>query len=141
MSDHHPIEFEESSGNVFADIGFDEEVSARLAHKADLVGVLHRFQQERGLSQAAFGRLVGIPQPRLSQLYNGKVAGMSTDKLLGAIAKLGGHVTIRVDQHPAPPDAGRVELELAGATDAAERLARLGGSDPNATAAPRRRRA
>lgn len=139
MTDDHPIEFENSSGNVFADIGFDEETSSRLAHKADLVGVLHRFQQERGLSQAAFGRLVGIPQPRLSQLYNGRIAGMSTDKLLDAITKLGGHVTIRVEQHPAPRDAGRVVLELAGERNAAERLARMGGSDPNATAAPRRR--
>lgn len=63
MTGHHSIEFEESSGNVFADIGFDEETSSRLAHKADPVGVLHRFQQERGLSQTASGRLVGIPSP------------------------------------------------------------------------------
>jgi predicted XRE-type DNA-binding protein len=114
MSDPHaPIEFEESSGNVFEDIGFDKAAAARLAHKAELVGVLHRFQEEQGLGQAAFGRLVGIPQPRLSRLYNGKIAGMSTDKLLDAIARLGGHVTIRVEPHPAPRDAGRVELELA----------------------------
>ncbi len=113
MSDLQPIEYEEGSGNVFEDIGFDAATAGRLAHKADLVGVLHRFQQERGLSQAAFGRLVGIPQPRLSKLYNGKIAGMSTDKLLDAIARLGGHVTIRVQPHPAPGDAGLVKLELA----------------------------
>ncbi|MEA3017587.1 MAG: hypothetical protein QOI38_2309 [Sphingomonadales bacterium] len=107
------IAFEESSGNVFEDIGFDRPTAARLAHKADLVGVLHRVQQERGLSQAAFARLVGIPQPRLSQLYNGRISGISTDKLLDAIAQLGGHVTIRVEAHPAPGDAGRVELKVA----------------------------
>lgn len=107
------IEFEEGSGNVFEDIGFAPAEAARLAHKADLVGVLHRFQQERGLSQTDFGRLVGIPQPRLSRLYNGKISGMSTDKLLDAIARLGGHVTIRVQPHPAPADAGRVELKVA----------------------------
>ena len=107
------IEFEESSGNVFEDIGFDKATAAGLAHKADLVGVLHRFQQERGLSQSAFARLVGIPQPRLSRLYNGKISGMSTDKLLDAVTRLGGHVTIRVEPHPAPGDAGRVELKVA----------------------------
>lgn len=107
------IAYEESSGNVFADLGFDAETAARLSHKAELVGVLHRFQQERNLSQSAFSRLVGIPQPRLSKLYSGKIAGMSTDKLLDAIAKLGGRVTIRVEAHPAPGDAGRVEMELA----------------------------
>jgi predicted XRE-type DNA-binding protein len=108
-----PIEFEESTGNVFADIGFDKATAAGLAHKAELVGVLYRFQQELGLGQAAFGRLVGIPQPRLSRLYRGRIAGMSTAKLLDAIARLGGHVTIRVEPHPAPRDAGRIEMELA----------------------------
>lgn len=44
----------------------------------------------------------------MSKLYNGKIAGISTDKLLEAIAKLGGHVSIRVEPHPAPGEAGRV---------------------------------
>ena len=112
MTDIDAIEYEESSGNVFEDIGFDHDTAASLAHKIDLVGVLHRFQKERALSQTAFSRLVGIPQPRLSRLYNGKIAGMSTDKLLDAIARLGGHVTIRVEPHPAAGDAGRVELVM-----------------------------
>jgi predicted XRE-type DNA-binding protein len=113
MSQPEPIEFEESSGNVFADIGFDAPTATRLSYKADLVGVLYRAQQERDLSQSAFGRLVGIPQPRLSKLYNGKLDGMSTDKLLDAVAKVGAHVLIRVEAHPEARDAaGRVELEL-----------------------------
>ncbi len=107
------IEFEESSGNVFDDIGFDAPTAAKLSHKADLVGVLYRAQHERDLSQSAFSRLVGIPQPRLSKLYNGKLDGMSTDKLLDAVARLGAHVVIRVEAHPAASsEAGRVELEL-----------------------------
>lgn len=113
MTDVGHIEFKEGSGNVFADLGFDAATAARLTHKAELVGVLHRMQQERNLSQTAFSRLVGIPQPRLSKLYAGKIAGMSTDMLLEAIARLGGHVTIRVEPHPAPTEAGRVEMEFA----------------------------
>ena len=112
MTDISTIDYEESSGNVFEDIGFDRDTAHSLAHKIDLVGVLHRFQQERALSQTAFSRLTGIPQPRLSRLYNGKLAGMSTDKLLDAIARLGGHVTIRVEAHPAKGDAGRIELVM-----------------------------
>lgn len=113
MTDPSPIAFEESSGNVFADIGFDEATATRLSNKAELVGALHRAQKERGLGQADFARLVGIPQPRLSKLYNGKISGVSTDKLLDAVARLGGHVTIRIEAHPTPANAGRVELELA----------------------------
>ena len=113
MSETHEIEFEESSSNVFADIGFDAPTAARLSYKADLVGVLYRAQQERDLSQSAFSRLVGIPQPRLSKLYNGKLDGMSTDKLLDAVARVGAHVVIRVEAHPQGDEAaGRVELEL-----------------------------
>jgi predicted XRE-type DNA-binding protein len=113
MKDSRSIEFEDSSGNVFVDIGFDTPTARRLTHKAELVGVLYRLQHERNLSQVAFSRLVGIPQPRLSKLYGGKIDGMSTDKLLDAIARLGGHVTIRVEPHPGPAEAGRVEMELA----------------------------
>lgn len=107
------FEYEEGSGNVFQDIGFKGAVAERLSHKADLVAVLFRYQDELSLGQMAFSRLVGIPQPRLSKLYNGKMAGMSTDKLLEAITRLGGHVVIRVEQHPVSKAAGRVELELA----------------------------
>ena len=107
------IEYEEGGGNVFEDIGFKGAVAAGLSHKADLVAVLFRYQEELALGQMAFSRLVGIPQPRLSKLYNGKFAGMSTDKLLEAITRLGGHVVIRVEQHPLSTAAGRVELELA----------------------------
>jgi|GEM_PF-511841 predicted XRE-type DNA-binding protein len=113
MMDAPQIEFEESSGDVFADIGFDVPSAARLNHKAELIDLLYKIQQERDLSQIAFAKLVGIPQPRLSRLYNGKIAGMSTDKLLEAVARIGGHVTIRVDAHPSAETAGRVELELA----------------------------
>ncbi|MBA3811505.1 MAG: XRE family transcriptional regulator [Caulobacteraceae bacterium] len=112
MSGGEHIEFEHSSGNIFEDIGFDKATAERLTHKADLVGVLYNYQRERDLSQVAFSSLVGIPQPRLSKLYNGKFAGMSTDKLLDAITRLGGRVTIRVESHPAPAEAGRVQLEL-----------------------------
>lgn len=112
MSDVDDLEYETSSGNVFADIGFDPPNAAQLSHKADLVGVLHRAQQERKLSQNAFSRIIGIPQPRLSKLYGGKLDGISTDKLLAAMARLGAHVLIRVDAHPVRSEAGRVELEL-----------------------------
>lgn len=111
MTDH--IDFEESSGNIFEDLGFDSATAAVLTRKAELVGVLHRAQEERGVSQTEFGKLVGIPQTRLSNLYAGKMGGMSLDKLLAAVAKIGAHVTIRVDEHPRDhADAGRLALEL-----------------------------
>lgn len=107
------IEFEQGSGNVFEDIGFEPAVAKALSHKAELVGVLRRFQVEHGLTQIELSRVVGIPQPRLSALYRGKIAGMSTDKLLDAVARLGARVVIRIEEHPEKRLAGAVELELA----------------------------
>jgi predicted XRE-type DNA-binding protein len=112
MTDH--LDFEESGGNIFEDLGFDSATAALLTRKAELVGVLHRAQQERGISQTEFGKLVGIPQARLSNLYAGKMGGMSLDKLFSAVAKIGANVTIRVDEHPKEHvDVGRLELEFA----------------------------
>lgn len=113
MAELDGIEFEESSGNVFEDIGFDAASAQRLTRKAELVGVLRRYQKQLNLTQGEFGRLIGIPQPRLSKLYAGKIAGMSTDKLLDAAARLGAHVKITVDEHPDQRDAGKVEFALA----------------------------
>lgn len=113
MAELDKIVFEESSGNVFEDIGFDPAAAQRLTRKAELVGVLRRYQEEHGLTQAEFSRRVGIPQPRLSTLYAGKIAGMSTDKLLDAVAELGAHVRITVDEHPDKRRAGKVEVALA----------------------------
>lgn len=106
------IEFVDGGDNVFADLGFDDETASRLKRMSELVGVLHRYQQERKLSQSAFSDLVDIPQPKLSRLYNGKIEGVSMEKLIDAIARLGGRVTIKVEAHP-PADAGRIELEVA----------------------------
>lgn len=107
------IVVEDGSDNVFADIGFAPEAAARLLLKAELVSVIRKYRDELGLSQLELSRLVDIPQSRLSRLFSGKIGDASTDKLLGAIAKLGGHVTIRVEAHPENGKAGRVDMELA----------------------------
>ena len=105
------VEHEVSSGNVFADLGLAQ--AEDLTYKAGLIGSIMRYQQEHGLTQSALAELVEIPQPRLSNLFRGKLAGITTEKLIAACARLGRHVRIVVDEHPAEADAGRVGLELA----------------------------
>lgn len=110
MSKTNMAEFEESSGNVFADLGLPG--ADDLAYKAGLVGSIMRYGEEFGMTQSALARLVDIPQPRLSNLFRGKLAGITTEKLIGACARLGRHVRIVVEEHPAQSRAGRIELEL-----------------------------
>jgi predicted XRE-type DNA-binding protein len=108
---HAQHEFEESSGNVFADLGLPD--ADDLAYKAGLIGSIMRYQQEHGLSQSALALLVDIPQPRLSNLFAGKMGGITSEKLIKACTKLGRHVRIVIEEHPAGEAAGRVALEVA----------------------------
>ncbi len=104
-------EFEESSGNVFADLGLAG--ADDLAYKAGLIGSIMRYQQEFGLSQSALALLVDIPQPRLSNLFRGKLGGITSEKLIKACTRLGRHVRIVIEEHPAKAEAGRVVMEVA----------------------------
>ena len=100
-----------SSGNVFADLGLPD--ADELARKAALIGSIMRAAQTLGLSQSELARRVNIPQPRLSDLFRGRIKGISTDKLLDAVSRLGSHVRIVVEEHPETAAAGRVELVFA----------------------------
>lgn len=68
-----------SGGNVFADIGVrnpDEAlVKARLAH------VIARTIESKQMTQSEAADLLGIDQPRVSNLVRGKLAGFSIDRL------------------------------------------------------------
>ncbi len=108
---HTQPEFEESSGNVFADLGLPD--ADDLAYKAGLIGSIMRYQREHGLSQLALAQLVDIPQPRLSNLFAGKLNGITSEKLIKACTRLGRHVRIVIEEHPKEAVAGRVVMEVA----------------------------
>jgi predicted XRE-type DNA-binding protein len=91
------------SGNVFADIGFDEIEAEELAAKSDLVALLLRAMRARKLSQVAAARLVGTDQPTLSKVLRGKFDSITIDRLAKWIVALGGRIEIRI----APPKARR----------------------------------
>lgn len=105
------VEFEVGGDSVFADLGLPD--ADELTTKAGLVGAILRASKEQGLSQSETAKRAGIPQPRLSNLSRGKVEGISTDKLMAAVARLGGRVRIVVEEHPEIAHAGRIELEMA----------------------------
>ncbi len=104
-------DFEIGSGNVFADLGLAD--ADQLAAKAGLIASIMRAVKERGLSQEEAARIVKIPQSRLSNLFRGKIEGVTTDKLMRALALLGAHVRIVVEERPEPAVAGKVKVELA----------------------------
>jgi len=76
------------SGNVFSDLGFADREAAELSVKAELTRqILHRVK-ELGLTQVQAGRRLGISQPDVSKLKNGRVTGYSTDRLIALLNAL-----------------------------------------------------
>src|SRR5271163_346337 len=90
--DDEPIAIEESSGNVFADLGLENP--AELLAKAELVQRISDIIAERKLTQVRAAKLLGIDQPKVSALLRGKLGGFSTDRLFRFLNALGSDVEI-----------------------------------------------
>jgi len=84
----------EGSGNVFADLGFADPGTHKL--KAELVRKLDSILKARGLSQSAAARIIGVGQPDLSKLLNGRFREMSVERLLRMLTRLDCDVDISV---------------------------------------------
>ena len=83
-----------SSGNVFADLDFDNP-QEELA-KADLVISIGKIIRARRLTQKQVAEEIGIDQPQISRLLRGHTEGYSTGRLLRILNQLGQDVEIHV---------------------------------------------
>ncbi len=105
MSDDMTVH--DSSGNVFADLGIENP--AEYLAKSELAAEILRIIQRRRLTQAEAGKLLGLRQPKVSDLLRGRLDGFSTDRLLRFITLLGYNVQIRLSQAPAQTQ-GHLEI-------------------------------
>ena len=78
-----------SSGNVFHDLGFPPEQAESLRLRADLMVQIRRLIEGRKLTQAAAAKLLGVTQPRISNLVRGKIDLFSIDTLIDMLARAG----------------------------------------------------
>lgn len=76
-----------SRGNVLDDLGFSPEKATVLKFKAELYQAV--LKNARKYSQKQLQAILGEPQPRVSELLNGKIANKSVDKLLYYAGRLG----------------------------------------------------
>lgn len=95
------------SDNVFADLGFAHPEEEQL--KAQIVLKLREAIKRRRLTQAAAADVLGIAQPDVSRLVNGRVLGYSLERMLGFLVALGHDVEIRIKRKPASRP-GRITL-------------------------------
>lgn len=90
------IKMERSGGDVFQDIGFGPDEAASLRIRAELMIKLAGILKRRGLTQAAAAKLMGVSQPRVSNLVRGRIDLFSVDMLIDMISRAGGQVRITV---------------------------------------------
>jgi len=83
-------------GNVLDDLGLSPEQATVLKFKADLYQAILRHAQK--YSQKQLQVILGEPQPRVSELLNGKIAKKSVDKLLYYAGRLGIEAKARFPQ-------------------------------------------
>ena len=85
-----------SSGNVFEDLGFEPEEAENLRLRAQLLVELERTLKARVRTQAEAAQLLGVQQPRVSDIARGRVDRFSLDALVNMLTKLGRHVRVEV---------------------------------------------
>lgn len=97
MKKKKKIEYEESSGNVFADLGLEnaEELQARAQIGYHLIQLL----KEKNMKQRGIATLLGIKQAEVSHLLNGHFSRFTTDKLLEFLKRMDQKVTIQISPH------------------------------------------
>jgi predicted XRE-type DNA-binding protein len=88
------IDYEASTGNVYADLGFSD--AAEMLAKARIVAQIGLILQARKLPQVQAAELLGIDQPKVSALLRGHFKGYSQERLIGFLTKLGMDVEIVV---------------------------------------------
>ena len=85
-----------SSGNVFEDLGFTREEAEHLRIRSALMATLRQVIEAKRLTQAQAAALLGVTQPRISDLVRGKIDLFSIDTLVDMLSRAGLQVEIRV---------------------------------------------
>ena len=80
---------ERSSDNIFCDLGFSPSEAARLAVRSRLMLALREHIRRKGWTQAEAARVMGVTQPRISNLVQGRIDRFSLDGLIGLLQACG----------------------------------------------------
>ena len=94
-----PVEFIESDGNVFADMGLED--AEELLTRAKLGAAVRRIIESRSLKQHEIAELLKIKQPEVSNIMKGKYHLFSEARLFGFLNRLERKVTIQISTHHA----------------------------------------
>jgi predicted XRE-type DNA-binding protein len=84
------------AANVFGDLGFSPVEAENLRIRATMMDALIARIEKKKLTQAQAARLLGVTQPRISDLMRGKIHLFSVDTLVNLLAAAGLRVDLKV---------------------------------------------
>lgn len=86
-----------TKGSVFDDLGFTSNEATSLKIRAVLMRAIEEEIIKRKLTQTKAAKLLGVTQPRMSDLRCGKIQLFTIDALINMLGKLKKHVSIIID--------------------------------------------
>ncbi|RAW87273.1 helix-turn-helix domain-containing protein [Photorhabdus laumondii] len=101
---NHNIEV--SSGNIYADLGMENAEEMQV--KAQLATAIGNIIKSRRLTQEKAAQLLGMTQPRLSNMLRGQFRGLSEAKMLDCLNRLGRDVQIVIGKPRRTPGSLKV---------------------------------
>lgn len=85
-----------SSGNVFADLGFGPDEAQNLLLRSQTMMAVANWYEASGMTQATAAKALGVTQPRLNQVIKGKINEFSLDALVNMATRAGMRVGLTI---------------------------------------------
>jgi predicted XRE-type DNA-binding protein len=92
------IKMTKGSDNVFRDLAFSRVEAEHLRVRAELMLALEQVMTRRRLTQARTAKLLGVSQPRVSDLVRRRFHRFSIDALVDMLARAGVKVHITTER-------------------------------------------
>ena len=106
-----PVEYSESSGNVFADLDLPDAEERLL--KSQIALQIRLLVEQKGWTQTQVAERVGLDQPKVSALFRGRLAGFSLDRLFRILNRLGRSVEVRISAEEFAPEDAHMRVRVA----------------------------
>lgn len=97
-----------SSGNVFADLKLPR--AGDLLAKAELAAKVIGEIERRRLTQSQAAAILGVDQPKISALKQGRLSGFCIERLMRLLLRLDRDIEITVKPRPRSQPAARLRV-------------------------------
>lgn len=86
-----------TKGGVFDDLGFNNTEASNLKIRAALMRAIEEELDKKHMTQSQASKLLGVTQPRISDLKRGKMHLFTIDMLVNMLTRLGKPVHLVID--------------------------------------------